>query len=325
MRRHRFAAAFLAVSALASAHAACVGDDPGSTTATPDGGANDAGADRSTGETDAGGEDALFDGPCDPAKDFGAPDPAPFVNVNRAGERDDWPYVLPNELTVYFSSPRPDGDGGSSFEIYRATRGSIGEAFGAVERVVGVNAPGLVEDLAPVVAPDERTIFWTRFAPGVTQEYDGYFATRQTSQLPWGEPTPISFSGAGSDGPSDFVKDEIWYEANGKLFHAPWSGAAAGTGVEITELGPGAGSVHPTADGLRIYYTTDNAGTGHDIWTARRPTFADKFTDLQSVSSVNSSSDEFVGSVSPDGCRLYMQSNRTPDGKADLYVATKPR
>lgn len=80
-------------------------------------------------------------------------------------------------------------------------------------------------------------------------------------------------------------------------------------------------------DGLSLYFTCVNCPGGFggfDIWVAQRASVNDPWGLPQNLTSVNTSRDEFAASLSPDGHRLFFNSNR-PDGFGgnDLYVSRR--
>jgi hypothetical protein len=84
-----------------------------------------------------------------------------------------------------------------------------------------------------------------------------------------------------------------------------------------------------TRDGLRIYWsstrTDGGALGGTDIWTATRSSTAETFGTPTRVPELSSAANEGPSWISPDGCIIYFQSDRSGGlGAQDIYVAVKP-
>jgi hypothetical protein len=309
---------------------ACVGEDPGTPDGRTDATTPDATVDGPNADDGGtlGDATSLFDGPCDPAKPFGAPSPDVFAALNRDGGRDESMWLLPDEKTVYFTTNREPPDGGSaSFDIYRATRPSKDVAFAAPEIVRGISDTAVdAEEHGPVVLEDERTAFFTKAKAGTTYTYDAWWVKRSSSSDPWGGGQTISLlNTAGIEGPTDYSENTLWFNRDGKTFRVPFNvqTGALGTITEVTELGESY-TAHLSADGLRIYYGKRVPGSGTDIWTAVRPAFDKPFEKLAAVAELNTSANEWPNWISPDGCRLYITRTRVADDN-DLFVATRPR
>jgi hypothetical protein len=66
------------------------------------------------------------------------------------------PCISPDGLTLYFDSTRDDGP--PAFEIYKATRSSINQPFGNVQRYEPIRSQ-TYDQKAPYVTPDEKAIY----------------------------------------------------------------------------------------------------------------------------------------------------------------------
>ena len=80
-------------------------------------------------------------------------------------------------------------------------------------------------------------------------------------------------------------------------------------------------------DGLSLYFVrAAGAGGfgGQDIWVSERATTGDPWEPPQNLGpTINSSSNDFGPSMSPDGHRLFFASNRLGFGGSDLYVSRR--
>lgn len=99
----------------------------------------------------------------------------------------------------------------------------------------------------------------------------------------------------------------------------------------LTTLNTTAVDGHPrvTQDGLRIYWSSTRidggAQGGTDIWTATRPSTAGTFGTPTRVPELSSPFSESPSWISPDGCVIYLQSDRPGgSGLQDIYQAVKP-
>jgi len=84
-----------------------------------------------------------------------------------------------------------------------------------------------------------------------------------------------------------------------------------------------------TSDGLTIYWGS-NRGTGdpiqgEDVWRATRSTTSAAFGNVAEVPELNSAFNEHPKWISPDGCTLYLTSER-PGGQGgrDIWEARRP-
>ena len=80
-------------------------------------------------------------------------------------------------------------------------------------------------------------------------------------------------------------------------------------------------------DGLSLYFASDRAGGfgGFDIWVSQRPSVNDPWGEPQNLGpNINTPSVENSPTLSPDGRRLYFQSDRPGGfGDLDLYVSER--
>ena len=78
--------------------------------------------------------------------------------------------------------------------------------------------------------------------------------------------------------------------------------------------------------GLSLYTATDRPGGlgGPDIWVSQRATLSSAWGAAQNVASLNTSSVDGVGSISPDGREMFFGSTRPGgSGGGDLYLSTR--
>jgi Tol biopolymer transport system component len=107
-------------------------------------------------------------------------------------------------------------------------------------------------------------------------------------------------------------------------------GGGFGAPLGISELNGtwNTGAPVPSADDLTIFMSSDRIGGqgSQDIWIARRASVNDPFGAPANVSELNTANNDQPGWLSPDGCRLYFNSDRPGGfGASDLYVAERPK
>ncbi len=76
-------------------------------------------------------------------------------------------------------------------------------------------------------------------------------------------------------------------------------------------------------DGRTLYFRSDrpSAMGGFNVFVATRPTIAAAFGAPVFVPNVNAAGDDGPSFISPDGCRIYLSSDRL--GNNDIFVATR--
>jgi subtilisin family serine protease/Tol biopolymer transport system component len=82
-----------------------------------------------------------------------------------------------------------------------------------------------------------------------------------------------------------------------------------------------------TSDELIIFFHSTREGSIPgaycNLWTARRGSIEEPFTDLRPLDEINSSQTEFHPFVLPDGLTLYFSSNREGDYYTNIYKASR--
>ncbi len=78
-------------------------------------------------------------------------------------------------------------------------------------------------------------------------------------------------------------------------------------------------------NGLALYFATvrpEGLG-GRDIYVSQRATTTSAWGPPQNVTILNTTSNESVGSISPDGREMFLESDRPGTGLSDLYRSTR--
>ena len=81
-------------------------------------------------------------------------------------------------------------------------------------------------------------------------------------------------------------------------------------------------------NGLSLYFSSNRAGGfgGNDIYVSQRATLSSAWGAPQNLgATINTSSNDSISHLSPDGREMFMQSNRTGgSGLVDIYISTRP-
>jgi len=114
------------------------------------------------------------------------------------------------------------------------------------------------------------------------------------------------------------------------------SAPSAATGFSTFSAPQNLGAVINAADteflpvvapsGLSLYFATIRPGGlgGRDIYVSQRATLSSAWGAPQSLAILNTSSNESVGSISPDGREMFMESDRPGGmGISDIYLSTR--
>lgn len=208
----------------------------------------------------------------DPGDEFGLGQlvPAP-VGQGTEGT----PYVLPNNLALYFYSTRA-GDR----DLYVSRRSSPTEPFATVQALAEVNTVGAIEHL-PWVSNDELTLYFTR-APNDQSNADIWRATRANAEAPFNSPELVIELN------SDQAEDRATLSADQRrvIFASQRAGGAMqlyeavratptepfGAPYLITDLASNGSDYNPalTPSGDGLYFTSTRGGGNYQLWYAHR-------------------------------------------------------
>jgi hypothetical protein len=288
----------------------------------------DASADASI---DAPSDAAVATPRCDPTKQFGTPSLVPNINSSAREQG----AVLVDDLTIYFSSDRPGGAGGS--DLYQAIRSSPTSPFASPVSLGAINGPG--SESGPTLTGDGLTMYYI-LTPGGQTTSDIHVTTRANKNAAF----PAGTAVAQINSPVEDVDPFITADGAALYFDSARSGTVSfldlfvsvrrGDGSFdapqlLTSLNTTTTDGHPvlSRDGLRIYWSSTRTGTqgGTDIWSATRPSLAGTFGTLALVPELNSPNNESPSWLAPDGCTILLQSDRPGGmGLQDIYEAVKP-
>lgn len=289
-----------------------------SDTGTPDGG---------DGPRVGGGTDGAADGAplvlrCSPTTPFGPPKLVPGIDPNRHASS---PHLSPDEKVVYFTSQDPN----VAAQVYRASRASTSDPFGAVEPVPGINSDS--NDNDPTISADGLTLVFHTGRVGAQQ--DVWWAKRTVTTAEFGTPSAVPSIATGSyEGQGFFhvASNELWFVSNRDgtfdIFRAKRNGDAFDPPSSVTEVSSAQDDFLPflSEDGLTIYFSSTRVGTkgGQDLYLATRPTAMAPFGTPVPIDELNTDAGEQAGSLSPDGCRIYFSRTGGPGGQ-QIWVAER--
>jgi hypothetical protein len=261
---------------------------------------------------------------CDPLAPFSAPTPVPGLeSVINADE----PRLTPDELAIYFGAVLR---GDATSDVYRATRERASDPFGPPSKIASASTTG--QDYGPWVSSDQLTLLFHSNQSGA---YHIYAVTRSSPSGQFGEPVELNEIEAdggqegspfvASDGGLWFVSDHEGGVGGGDIWRAPAAPSGFGTPVAINELNSSATDEVATLsdDDLTVYFASDRTGGagGADVWRSHRTDESSPFPAPSPVTELNEAMNEIPSWISPDNCRLYLQSDR--GGNSGLYVATR--
>jgi Tol biopolymer transport system component len=297
------------------------------------GGAADAAAGGASG-TDASADSS--DGPatraCDLSKPFSTPAPVAAFNSDQS---DDGLWFSSDGLTAYISSSRAGGPG--SYDIFKATRASATAAWGQFTAVPNVNSQSL--DRSPVLSPDGLTLFLYSNRVNGSGDYDILAATRANLLADFAAAAPVAgLNTTSREDIGSLTADglTLYFDSDksgvSRIYRATLAASGAFMTPELVgELNATMGVSSPviSADGLTIFVSATMPTTSgpSDIYVAHRSTTADGFGALAPVTELNSPGIDFVDWLSPDGCTIYLGSNRAVADAGSIvyhiYVASR--
>ncbi|MDQ3749985.1 MAG: FG-GAP-like repeat-containing protein [Acidobacteriota bacterium] len=250
--------------------------------------------------------------------------------------------ISPSGLSLYFSSDRPGGLGGT--DIYVSQRPTLTSAWGAPQSLgATVNSSG--GDGVTGFSRDGRTAFVYSSRPGGLGGFDIYIMTRTdpNNDFGWSAPVPLTVinSASGEIG-STYFEDPVT-GAGTLIFQSNRPGGlgsndfyqstrnADGTfnaPTPITELSSPAGDERAaiSRDGLEIFISTNRPGTQgmFDIFVSTRASVSAPWNPPVPVAGINTASNEYSPTLSADGTTMYFSSNRAGGvGDMDLYSTAR--
>jgi WD40-like Beta Propeller Repeat len=288
--------------------------------------------------------------------DWFAPiNPGPPLNTP---SNDNYAVLSKDQLTIYFTSNRPGGQGGD--DLWFGTRESI-DAPWEEQNIHNmgelINSP--VTDSLPFLSPNERVLYFYSTRPGpcgatATGPGDIWMTRRRNKH--WEKPTNLGCdlnTSADEIAPAFFrdpASGQAWlfYGSNRvvpgvscvvpgvsicdyDVYASPLGEHGfAGPGILVPEFSsPGRDTrIFIRKDGLEAFITSNRVGSqGIDIWVSTRDTLSDPWSVPTNLGfPFNSPADDGSPWLSKDGKTLYFFSTRTDGGAQggrDIWYTTR--
>jgi len=251
-----------------------------------------------------------------------------------------------DELTIYFTSDRPDPTSVGGDDLWFATRESVDNPWGPPQNM-GEPINSSLADSLPMLSYDEHVMFFHSTRPGGCGAGDIWMTRRRGARLQeWEPPVNVGcvLNTAATEIAPAFFEDPVngqvtlFYGSNrpGSQDFDVYASAIGedgyfGPGALVTEFSSAARDtrIFIRKDGLETFITSNRAG-GHgliDIWTSTRETLSDPWsTPVDLPAPVNSTSDDGSPTLSRDGRTLYFFSTRAGGyGQRDIWYTTRPK
>ena len=256
---------------------------------------------------------------------------------------DQGPAISKDGLSLYFSSGRPGGFGGS--DIWVSQRASQEAPWDSPINLGGVVNTAANESI-PALSRDEHCLFFNSNTSGSFN--DIWASCRRHTHDDFGWETPMNLgegvnSAFNDQGAGYFENDEggaplLFFGSdrpggpglNDIYVSQQLRNGSFGPASLVAELSSLADDLRPSVrfDGLEVFFFSSRPGSlGSDLWTATRETVFDFWSNVENLGTVvNSSANDIHPYIAPDRRTLYFASNRPGgSGMQDLYVTTRTR
>jgi hypothetical protein len=226
------------------------------------------------------------------------------------------PRLAPDELTIYFTTLSPI-DGSLQADLVSAVRATRDAPFDRPALLTAFNTTASDND--PTVGADLEGLW---FSSTRTGNAELYVARRATPTAPFGAPALVPGLSSPAQEMHPYYRNagpELWFtsdrdDAGVDIYVAPLQAGSFGPATVVKELSSTAGEAHiyVSEDGRHalLASTRDGGAGGWDLWVATRGAPSERFAQPTPLAEVNTTSDEYGGWISPDGCRVYFSSNR---------------
>ncbi|HTL33337.1 MAG TPA: hypothetical protein VL326_09440 [Kofleriaceae bacterium] len=250
---------------------------------------------------------------------FTAPQPVAALNSNAP---EVYLRLSQDELTAYFSRI---GSAAPTMGLV-ATRASTTAPFGSIASLQMTGSTS-TEVLSPTTTADGLTMLFTSSRTGTLGLLDVWMATRAATTVNFGNITNVS--AANSTGAEDdvFVVPDgsaIYFSSdrNGQIysiFRAEKSGTTyANPMVVLSDPNLFVNRVVISPDELTMFYQE-----GNDIRETHRASKTAAWTLEPALTVINSVNADHPTWISPDGCRLYMETDRQGTQGLDFFLAVR--
>lgn len=305
---------------------ACIGDSNAPSVADAGDASSDASSPKDSGTTPDG--DAQVLPKCKSTTPFGAPQKLGGINTAGSEEK---PRISADELSLYF-----ERDG----ELVVATRPNVASAFA---NATSLSVNGSARETSPALRGDGLLIVFQsdRTTDGSVGGWDLFAASRESTAvdftslgnvglvntsnhevdpylLPNGLVLYWASQGSGAPQPYDIKR--------GTLIQGGFTASNAAVFAQVNTTTFEEASPVVSADELTLYFSANDRTGGKgswDVWLATRTSTSDPFGAPINVSELNGSAIDQPGSITADGCRMYLASDR--DGQSDIYLAERSK
>src|SRR5262245_1317202 len=259
--------------------------------------------------------------------------------------------LSPNELSLYFVSTRPGGQGMQ--DIWVSQRRCSDCPWETPVNLTAVNSPS--PDGGPSLSTDGHLLFFHSFRGGGHGGSDIWVSYRANPNDDFGWEAPVNLGPDVNTTASEFNPEylqsaDYYVEAmagvpanaaalyfsrgpdvsNQDIYVAPLTrdGSTLGTAVPVTELNSTSNDPAPSVrtDGKEILFWSLRPGSGSgDIWVSTRPTIHELWSTPENIGfPVNTTSNDVRPNLSRSGRTLLFDSNRPGgDGDQDIWMSTR--
>lgn len=209
------------------------------------------------------------------------------------------------------------------YDLYMAKRAAVDLPFGQQAVLTSVNSHSQDSD-ADLSGDGLRLFFASARVSGESLRI--YVATRETTSASFGLPTKVVDLAASSATANDthpYLRSdgsELWFTSSrsgGLGGNDVYRAVATSGGFLPPQLVPGLSSADDevlpviSSDGLTVYFSSTRPGGGGgglDLWRAHRGSTAVAFDPPIPMTEFNTAGRDLATWLSPDGCRLYLDS-----------------
>ncbi len=219
-----------------------------------------------------------------------------------------------DELTAYFARQDPDET------LFYSTRSSTTAPF-SVPVKLPITGNGTLETTSPTVTADGLTLYFTSSRTGTLGGRDIWRATRAATTTNFGSITAMT--GVNTDATENDVfvlpdHSAIYFSSNRNAVYRIYRAARLSTGAfappeEVFNASPADANRVVVAPGeLTMLYATAS-----DLRLSTRASTSVSWLPGVALTAIDSEQLDIPTWISPDLCRLYYGSNRSPSGSGD--------
>jgi hypothetical protein len=235
-------------------------------------------------------------------------------NVVNTAAGDFQPFISKNGLSLYFSSSRPGGFGGS--DLYVAHRDSVDDPWGPAQNL-GANINTASLEVAPALSPDEHVLFFASDRPGGFGGNDIWMSRRKNKKDDFGWEEPVNLGSAINTGPT--LQNGVMVGGNES---SPNIFEDDATGVITLYFDSNRFSNDPNLGPFTDDPPPGGIHNGNDIYASvLQPDGT--FGPPAPVPNINTSSSDRRPTIRRDGLEMIFSSTRPGSAGSDLWVSTR--